>query len=324
MATDLFSQLISIVYGIHKDLKTNNQYQQEIQNLSYNIKYEKNPIYKVDFKYPVAIKEKYYFKLIEKESQIIYNEMICEFHPQATLPELQFTYSIFYNRIEQYLLQINNYLSDRELNSTDSKIINFLRVNAIFLFMELQDKFIKYASKDYVSLEEVYEHYFGINSSEISELIPSELFDNIDFTISPETKEKDKIFKAILGELEFRATKKNVLLYDAIILKKERFAEAEELLFEEEIINEDYNFISNRKRNNKSQMAAFYHTIIEKGYFNDKVFEPYKKIDHKEYVRFLNHRYDINTSKVFNNFKNNAEKLNEITLLNTWFKNIRK
>ena len=95
-------------------------------------------------------------------------------------------------------------------------------------------------------------------------------------------------------------------------------------MFDADIINNEYCFIANRANNNKSQLAAFYHTIINKGYFNDKIFQPFRKIDHKEYVRFLNHRYNTDTSKMFNNFKNNPEAASEITLLNIWFKNIPK
>lgn len=175
MATDIFSNLVSIGNGLHKDNNSNNQYQIDFQNLKHEIKYESNPIYNVDIKNPLAIKEKYYFKLITKESQKIYNEMIADFHPQATHPELQFSYTVFFNRLEQYLLEINTYLSSRTLNNDDSKIINFLRVNVIHLFMELQEQFTKFASKDYISLEEVYEHYFKMVPPETSELILSNL-----------------------------------------------------------------------------------------------------------------------------------------------------
>lgn len=324
MATDIFSNLVSIGNGLHKDNNSNNQYQIDFQNLKHEIKYESNPIYIVDIKNPLAIKEKYYFKLIAKESQKIYNEMIADFHPQATHPELQFSYTVFFNRLEQYLLEINTYLSSRTLNNDDSKIINFLRVNVIHIFMELQEQFTKFASKDYISLEEVYEHYFKMSPPETSELIPSELYEVKDISKASETIEKQVIFKAILGDLEFRATKKNHLQYDEIIAKKDRFAKAEELLFDAGIINDEYCFIANRANNNKSQLAAFYHTIINKGYFNDKIFQPFRKIDHKEYVRFLNHRYNTDTSKMFNNFKNNPEAASEITLFNIWFKNIPK
>lgn len=170
MARDLFSKLVSVGYGLHKDDRSSNQYQQEFQKLNNEIKYKKPPIYKTEISNPIAIKEKYYFKLIAKESCKIYNEIIEGFHPQAEHPELHFTYTVFHNRLEQYLLDINNYIHSRNLNNNDPKIINFLKVNAIILFMELQDNFIKYSSKDYISIEQVYEYYFNVQLPEINEI----------------------------------------------------------------------------------------------------------------------------------------------------------
>lgn len=170
MARDLFSKLVSVGYGLHKDDRSSNQYQQEFQKLSNEIKYKKTSNYKTEISNPIAIKEKYYFKLIAKESCKIYNSIIEGFHPQAEHPELHFTYTIFHNRLEQYLTDINNYIQSRNLNNNDTKIINFLKVNAIILFMELQDNFIKYSSKDYISIEQVYEYYFNVQLPEINEI----------------------------------------------------------------------------------------------------------------------------------------------------------
>ncbi|GGK53687.1 MULTISPECIES: DUF6617 family protein [Flavobacteriaceae] len=324
MANDLFSKIVSIGFGLHKDNRTSNQYQQEFQKLNYKINFSKPPAYKLDIKQPLGIKEKYYFKSIDVKCQDIYNELIEAFHPDAMHPELHYTYGVFFNRLEQYLLDINNYITSRSLNKTETTIINYLKANAILLFMELQEKFNKYSSKEIIEIEDIYYHYFNTTHPENAEIIPSEFTNEKHIKATSFPIDNDNLFKPIKGDLDFRNTKKNILPYDKIIAKKERFARAEELLFDAGIIDKDYNFIPNRARKNKTLIAAFYHTIIDKLYFNDKVFEPFRVIDHKEYVRFLNHRYNTNTSKVFNTLTNSPDELSEILFVNLWFKSIPK
>lgn len=322
MVNDLFSKIVSIGFGLHKDNRTNNQYQQEFQKLNYKIIFSKPLAYNVDIKPPLGIKEKYYFKSIDIKCQEIYNELIEAFHPDAMPPERHYTYGVFFNRLEQYLLDINNYITSRSLDKTETTIINYLKANAILLFMELQEKFNKYSSKDRIEIEDIYYHYFNTTHPENPEIIPSEFSNDKEIKETSFTIADENLFKPINGD--FRKAKKNILPYDKIIAKKDRFARAEELLFEQGIIDEDYNYIPNRARKNKTLIAAFYHVIIDKLYFNDKVFEPFRKIDHKEYVKFLNNRYNTNTSKVFNNLTNAPDELSEILFTNLWFKSIPK
>ena len=221
MARDLFSKLVSVGYGLHKDDRSSNQYQQEFQKLNNEIKYKKTPIYKTEISNPIAIKEKYYFKLIAKESCKIYNEIIEGFHPQAEHPELHFTYTIFHNRLEQYLIDINKYIQSRNLNNNDAKIINFLKVNAIILFMELQENFIKFSSKELISIEEIYNYYFNISTPEISEITKLKTTETI---IPNNQKKKNKNaspklafgYKGLNTELLLAVLKKMQLRIDII------------------------------------------------------------------------------------------------------------
>ena len=192
MANDLFSKIISIGFGLHKDNRTSNKYQQEFQKLNYKINFSKPPSYKVDIKRPIDIKEKYYFKSIDIKCQEIYNELIEAFHPDAMHPELHYTYTVFFNRLEQYLIDINNYITSRSLGKIDSEIINYLKANAILLFMELQKKFNKYSSKEIIEIEDIYSHYFNTTHPVNSEIIPTE---KIIATIIPKKERKAAIPK---------------------------------------------------------------------------------------------------------------------------------
>jgi len=244
MATDIFSKLVSTGYGLHKDNYSNNQYQKDFQNLKHEIKYEINPIYIVDIKTPLAIKEKYYFKLIAIESHKIYNEMMADFHPQATHPELQFSYTVYFNRIEQYLFEINTYLSSRTLNNDESKIINFLRVNVIHLFMELQDQFIKFASKDYISLNEVYDHYFGMIPPDNAELILSKISVDVKPVVKKTTHKTNSGFnyKNSNTEILLAVLKRLQLSLDLLNENKGTIKQLHELLISPDYSKVDYEF----------------------------------------------------------------------------------
>jgi len=86
------------------------------------------------------------------------------------------------------------------------------------------------------------------------------------------------------------------------IAKSKLFQQVEGFLYEQEFIDNDYNFTN--KHDKKKELACIFKLLIEKGYFkkrnykhNTKDFQPY------EYRQYLDHRYTVDTSQQFSRVK---------------------
>jgi hypothetical protein len=176
----------------------------------------------------------------------------------------------------------------------------------IWLYLELQERFTEYGEEDIFTIEEIYKYYFNEIIEEI-EIIPNT---KTEVKIEPE-KEKP-VFTRISNDLPHRPLNNNVLSYNIIIKDSKSFCRAEQMMFEADIIDKDYNFISNITKKNKSILGILYVLFIQKGYFNPINTEPFKKIKSTDIVRFLNNRYNTDARKQFKNFENDSGKRNEL------------
>jgi len=186
----------------------------------------------------------------------------------------------------------------------------------IWLFLELQQRFSKYGEEEVMEIEEVYQYLFDEKLEEI-EIKPSEVG-----KINKETKEPKKIFTSIKDDLSHRSPQDKVMQYQDIVKDSMNFARAEEIMFEADIIDNDYNFKADTSKSNKSVLGIIYFLFIEKGYFNSVKTNPFKKIKSPDIVRFLNHRYNTDARKQFKTFENDSDKRNELIDMNYILKNL--
>lgn len=77
-------------------------------------------------------------------------------------------------------------------------------------------------------------------------------------------------------------------------------------------------------RGQKSEMAAIYNILIQKKYFNPRVFNPNKKIEDTDIIRFLDFRYNISPSidKLFRNFRKDPKRIADFRDKNSWTRHI--
>ncbi|MDP3314088.1 DUF6617 family protein [Lutibacter sp.] len=312
MKQHIFSSLISITKGLHRDLKTEQEYRSLNLNNKQNLQFKAAPNFEIVFKRALSEKKKYYKSIIDIEANCKFNDLINGFPKNAVIEENLFNYNLFHTEYHQNLINTNNYINKHSLtrNSIDEDnvfIIHYLKANMIWIYIELQDRYSQYSNEEILSTEEIYKHYFNENLTEL-EIIPAE---RIVASIKP--KKEIINFIAIQDDLlKHRTQKDNILPYNTIVQNPKSMARAEEMMFEAGIIDKDYNFMDNIKAKNKSVLGVLYFLFINKDYFNKATYKPFKKIKNPDIVRFLNHRYNTDARKQFKTFEKNDNDRNEL------------
>jgi len=111
-------------------------------------------------------------------------------------------------------------------------------------------------------------------------------------------------FEAI--ENDFRKGYSGRISYDDIVCKKE-FKYMEELLFEDGIIDAEYNFIE--VRGNKKALAATIKFMIDEKYFRKSNYKHSRNFEFHHYRQYLDHRYGTSTNETMKKMPDNEVKL---------------
>jgi hypothetical protein len=322
MVSDVFTSLLSITKGLHRDKRTERDYRELNEKIKFSSQYKDAPLFSIEFaERALGEKRKYFKKIINIETNNKFNHLIESFPDNAGKEECVFNYYRLYNEFEQYLINVGKYIESYDHNrkriySEDTFIIQYLKTNAIWLFIELQERFSTYGTEDVLTVEEMYRYYFSEEINDL-EIKPSELGKT---TIKPVVVENN--FKAIKSDLPYRPSKENVLSYRDIVQHSKSLAIAEEMMVEAGIIDKDYNFISNTSKRNKSVLGTIYFLFLEKDYFNKIKSSPFKKIKSADVVRFLNNRYNTDARKQFKTFEADSSKRNELINAEYLLKNL--
>lgn len=312
MINDIYASLISITKGIHKDTRNERDYKELNNNFKNSVAYKTPPLFTISFtEKDFGAKRKYYKKLIDIETCNKFNKLIDSFPENAIEHEHIFNYQKIFEQYKHHLKNVDNYIKKYNFHRVNIQeentfVIQYLKTNMIWLYLELQERFAEYGEEDRFTVEEIYKYYFNEIIKEI-EIIPNTKTEAI---ISP--KKEVPIFIPISNDLTHRPIKTNIMSYDIIVKESKSLSRAEQMMFEAGIIDKDYNFISNVSRSNKSILGIIYFLFIQKGYFNPIKTEPFKKIKSTDIIKFLNNRYNTDARKQFKNFENDSEKRNEL------------
>jgi hypothetical protein len=322
MIKDIFASLISITKGLHRDKRTDREFRDLVCNQNVKMQYKEAPLFMIEFpERALGDKRKYYKNLIDQEANKKFNEIISSFPASATEPEHIFNYKRLFNQHHSNLERVKSYIDKYEhsresIRNEDTFIIQYLKANMIWLYLELQERFGKYGDEDILTTEEIYQYHFNEVLDEL-EIKPSEIGKT---AIKERTVEP--AFNAIESDLPHRHPKDKVLAYKDIVQHSKSLARAEEMMFEADIIDKDYNFIPNTKHKNKSVLGVLYFLFIEKDYFNKITTDPFKRIKSTDIVRFLNHRYNTDARKQFKTFENNDAERNDLISAEYILKNL--
>ena len=164
MKGSIFSSLVSITNGLHRDNRQEKDFKYLLSDFKLNQK-AKNAVFKVNFKKPLNAKKEYYQKLIFNETEKTVVSFVKEFPKNATIPENKYSFTILLNKFDKYLNDIASFIDKRgittDLNSDDNHIINYLKVSVIRLYAELQEQYGQYSENSQFTILEIAEKYFN-------------------------------------------------------------------------------------------------------------------------------------------------------------------
>ncbi|WP_417290173.1 DUF6617 family protein [Corallibacter sp.] len=173
MKGSVFSSLVSITNGLHRDNRQKKDFKYLLSDFKLNPK-ANNAVFKVNFKKPLNAKKEYYQKLIFIETENTVASFSKEFPVNATTPENKYSYTILLNKFDKYLNDIATYINKRgitaDLNNDDNYIINYLKVSAIRLYIELQEQYGQFSNITLFSIQEIAEKYFNDTDFDASKI----------------------------------------------------------------------------------------------------------------------------------------------------------
>lgn len=172
MKNDIFSSLVSITNGLHRDSRTVREFEYLLSNET-KLKSE-NAIFKINFKRPLNFKKEYFQRIIFNETSKIISSVKEEFPKNASNAENNYSYTILNNRFNKYLNDIAKYINERNISNEvieDSDyIINYLKISAAQLYLELQEQYGTFSTNSKFNFDEIMEKYFNETNIDINQL----------------------------------------------------------------------------------------------------------------------------------------------------------
>lgn len=294
------------------------KYKQLLEDLI-KVHFSYQPLYEPAFAKPLTAKRKYYYALIENAVIEYLNVLNAEISAAGIVNEKKYwVHTALSKVLSQKLRDISKVIESLNFNLSnlvnksvsnqlkdDTYIIQYLRLQLTRTYLEIQDRNKEHLKEEALSFQELNEKYFSepLPESHIKEASKINLP-----TSSPQiiTKQTDPEFET--KAFDFRPEKgKNILDYTTVVKNPDRFSSFEEKLFTNELIEKNYDF--RNKHGQIQELAAIYHALIQKNYFNKRKYPGNKPIKEVDIRRFLDHRYKSSTQKQFNTWSNDRDKL---------------
>ncbi|RBP32933.1 hypothetical protein DFR65_102269 [Oceanihabitans sediminis] len=178
MKGSIFSSLVSITNGLHRDNRKEKDFKHLLSDFKLNPK-ANNAVFKVNFKKPLNAKKEYYHKLIFNETERTVVSFVKEFPENATVPENKYSFTILLNKFDKYLNDIANYINNRaitaDFNIDDNYIINYLKVSVIRLYAELQEQYGQFSEDSKFTILEIAEKYFNDTTFNINQIVKTNI-----------------------------------------------------------------------------------------------------------------------------------------------------
>lgn len=308
---------------------TDAKYQQLLYELSME-NFAQQPLYELSFPKPLTPKRKFYSAIIANEairflnsihtlmnSGLIENEKKYHIHKTLSkrLPALLHETEKIITSQKLYFAHIEDPAFDKKIKE-DAYVIQYLKYRLIALFLEIQKRFADYLKEEILSDGEVSSIYFSeVYNNSLIKPAPNVYSFPKQITKTPIKKNK---FSSKKGD--FRTAMKGIMLYEDIISDAQSFANVEEVLFDVNLIDEEYNFTS--VHTEKQKLAAIYHVLIRKGYFKKRNFIKKKPITDVDIRKFLDRRYNTNLDSQFRHWRRNPDGLASFIKPFAWIDNL--
>lgn len=172
MKNHIFSSLVSITKGIHRENRSEKEFQLLVSDL--NEINTDNALFKINFKRALNFKKEYFRKLIYNHTSSTITSFKDNFPENATIAENKYTYTILNNTLNKYLNDIANYIKERKISNDilndNNYIINYLKLSVAQLYLELQEQYSSYTTLPKYDFSEIMEKYFNETNIDINQL----------------------------------------------------------------------------------------------------------------------------------------------------------
>jgi hypothetical protein len=248
--------------------------------------------------------------------------------------------NVLEQKLERTALLISEYCMEVEI-SADTNVaarkyfLTLLKKELICLYLEVQERYTKHLKRNILSLEDIHWSFFRESVPERSMVVKENKADRNMVKLyveeglrvgalivgglsvgeslieEPVVEEpiveeavvsyEEKSFEPIMCDT--RPLVNGVLSYADIVAHKTKFAQLEKELFGYELLDTEYRF-KRKPHGNVMKMAAVYRMAIQMGYFAKHYFRDKRRIavTANDVRLFLNHRYDTNIERQFQNF----------------------
>ncbi len=289
--------------------------------------YSFQPLYQCLFEKPLNNKRKYYLTIIENEATRLLNYVVLQFQNALLESEKKYLYvnatkeiTHKFNEIykhcikENYSFETLNAGFENENFEDEVYIILFLRTELIRIYLEITVAFNDFATDEVYNEIEVYKKFFKENNPPKDLIIPADNIQQPVKVLKANVEKNSNVFKALKQDI--REPKRKIILYDVIIKNPQYFAQFEEELFSQELIDHNYNF--NAAQGNRILMANVYSALIKKKYFQPKDFKAKKIITPLGIKHFLNHRYNTDIDIEFRRVQNKPQQIVDFIANHHW------
>lgn len=313
---EIFSKLLFIDCPWHDKNPSENKFQQQLHKQP-KVSVENQPLLELKFLKPLSERRKYYSAIIMNEAVSYLNAFHKTMKVDATRDEKK--YQVHKSLIKQLRKKFKEtegiieskgfYFEKIELaqkkTQVDSKlkediyIIQFLKYQLIWLYLEIQNNYLPYLSQDALEESDIHDMFFSDPAPAKSFFVDAPALNLPKPIQSIVIKENPKPF--VVQKKDIREPAKGILTYEQMIANHDKFARVETELFDQGLINDQYKF--KKDHNQVTEFAAVYQVLLKKNYFNKFYFPGKKKITDLHIRKFLNHRYSANIDREFRNFK---------------------
>lgn len=305
---------------------TDQKYQQLLPTVSKE-NYAQQPLYELSFPRALTPKRKYYHALIDNEARRYINIIHSLIRNAGNENEKKYwIHNTLTKKLKDQFSEVAKAISKNEFyfSSLDDRskspsekdsayIVQLLKYELIRIYLEVQNNYPEYLKEEPVTEAELLTIYFHNEEIAAKSFIISAPDYNLPKTREEIAVQEEVKFHAIKADI--REVPKGVLKYTDLIANADKFAAFETELFHQGLINQQYEFA--KKHGQVSELAAAYHVLIKKRYFNQFFFPGRKKVTNLHIRKFLNHRYKANIDKEFRHFKD-SKALEEYLPTHPW------
>lgn len=288
------------------------KYQQLLQAVPKE-NYAQQPLYELNFQKPLTSKRKYYHVLIDNEARRYINTIHSLAHHASNENEKKYwIHNTLTKKLKDKFVETDKVISSNQFffaiiddrlqtakHKDDAYVIQLLKYELIRIYLEVQDNYPAYLKEDPLTEADLLTTYFHSEEAPQKSFIAPAPDYKLPKNSQPLVVQEVVKFQPIKADI--RTVPNGILKYTDLIANQDKFAAFEIELFHQGLINQQYEFT--KKHGQVSELAAAYHVLIKKKYFNQFYFPGRKKVTDLHIRKFLNHRYQAKIDKEFRNFK---------------------